>query len=51
MGVKAVLLCHDTPVITVPQMDVQLAAITDIDIMLLEALSPAVRHLSAEIVS
>ena len=51
VGVKAVLLRHDTPVIAVPQMDVQLTAITNIDIMLLEALSPAVRHLSAEIVS
>ncbi len=49
--IKAVLLRHDTPVIAVPQMDVQLTAITDINIVLLEALSPAIGHLSAQVIS
>ena len=51
MGIEAVLLRHDAPVLALPQVDIQLTAISDANITLLKALAPAIRHLPAQIIS
>ena len=49
VGIEAVLLRHDAPILVLPQVDIQFAAVTDADITLLEPLSPAIGHLSTQV--